>query len=273
MGIDELLLAALFAVVIVGSGFVQTLLGFGYAIVALAVLPYAFDVRLANLVVSISILIPLAASTWFLRHEIDWRALRHAIVGALVGLPLGLIVFTSIDGVWLLRATGLLILISCIDGLRPATAVTGEHRTSRLYGGLAGLASGILSGSVGVGGPPMVAYAVRQPWQPGQLRAFVMGFSLVLSSARAVMLTASGFVDGRVLMLALAAIPFGFLGSRLAHSAVRYVRPRQFRYALLTLLAASSLGMLLHRREPQVIAASVVRHSSGESERAEVFKP
>ena len=68
-------LLILLAVVIVGSGFVQSSMGFGYAVVALAILPFFVDVRLANIVVSLSILVPLTSAVWTYRRGLDWRVL------------------------------------------------------------------------------------------------------------------------------------------------------------------------------------------------------
>ena len=88
------------------SAFIQGIIGFGYAIVAMAVLPLVLNFREANLLVAFSIVLPVMWIFWDYRKQSDLKLLLGAILGSLVGLPLGLLTFTLIDLDYLVRGTG-----------------------------------------------------------------------------------------------------------------------------------------------------------------------
>jgi len=250
-----ILIGLMVALVITGSGFVQGAMGFGYAIVALAVLPFYLDVRLANLVVSLSAVAPLVLAMWSYRQGLDWPMLAACLLGAMVGLPLGLVVFTSVDAHWLLRATGLAILFFSIQGLR--TQRQEAARRSTPWGSaLAGAASGFLSGSVGIDGPPVAVYAAGQPWPPERFKAFVLGFSLVLVLLKTIGLAATGWLGSEVLWLSAVAAPFGFLGTWLGVRASRNINTVRFRQIAMAMLVLVSLDMIL-REKPSLPAISL----------------
>lgn len=238
------LLAAIAAIITLSS-FVQSSMGFGYAIVSLAVLPFVLDVRDANVVVSLSMIVPLLFAVWAYREGIDWRTMVCCLAGSALGLPLGLLIFSTIDADVLVRGTGVAILILAIDGLRPRREADVPRQASRLWSACAGCASGLLAGSVGMGGPPVAAYAARQPWSPNQFKAFLISFSLALSVLKALGLTATGWTTGSALFYTAAAAPFGFLGCQLGIVASRNINARRFRQITMTVLVMLSLGMIV----------------------------
>ncbi len=234
----------LFALIITGSGFVQSAMGFGFGIVALAFLPYFMDVRMANIVISLSVLAPLAAGTWTYRSMLDWRMLLYCMAGATAGLPIGLAVFVYVDASWLVRGTGAAILLMAVHGLVMGKGQVISTASGR-WSAIAGAASGFLAGAVGIGGPPIVAYAVRQPWSPSQFKAFVISFLLTLALLKNVSLAVAGLINSRILLLAAIAVPFGYLGSQLGISASRKINSDHFRRMTLVLLAFASFGMIV----------------------------
>ena len=250
-----ILICLMVALVITGSGFVQGAMGFGYAIVALAVLPFYLNVRLANLVVSLSAVAPLVLAMWSYRRGLDRRLLAICLSGAVVGLPLGLVVFMAVEAHWLLRGTGLAILIFAIQGLRTQpNEVVGT--ASRWGSALAGVTSGFLSGSVGIGGPPVAVYAAGQSWSPERFKAFVLSFSLVLVLMKAVGLAATGLLGSDVLWLSVVAAPFGFLGTWLGVRASKNINAVRFRQIAMAMLVLISLDMIL-REKPSLPATSL----------------
>lgn len=223
------------------AGVVQGLLGFGYALVSLALLPWLFaDVRPANLVVSFATLAPLATLAWSLRDELDWRAVRDSLTGATVGLPIGLVAFVYWEPELLARATGLVLLGVALDELRGRPIIPHALGWSAPIGIGVGAASGFLAGSVGMPGPPLVAYAGKQKWEPRRFKAFTTAFFTIVAFAKAGAVLAGGLVDDVVLWLALVGMPCTWIGQRLGVWLFRRVSPKLFRqlvFAVLTLLA------------------------------------
>ena len=250
------LLLIVLALVVAGAGFVQSSMGFGYAVTALAILPFFVDVRFANIIVSLSILVPLAAAVWTYRSGLDCRLLALCLSGALLGLPLGFLVFITVDADWLVRGTGLVILLIVLDSFR----VRGEpspRPTSRLWLVVAGAASGMLVGSVGMGGPPVAAYAARQAWSAVRFKAFLISFSLMLAVLRACSLAATGWIDSRVLLYSLAVVPFGLAGNYLGALASRNIDGLRIRRTAMVLLLFLAAGMLIHGHPRNMPAANL----------------
>ena len=267
-----LFLSLIFVVVFTTSGFVQSTMGFGYAMVALAVLPYFMDIRLANLIVSLSMLIPMSSTILAYRRHIQPLTLVGSLAGAAVGLPAGLIAFAFVDPDWLVRGTGVVILLIVLDGVYRGRRQAPLRTPSKAWGLPAGLASGFLSGSVGIGGPPVAAYASRQPWSPGEFKAFVLSFSLVVVSLRVIGLFVAGFLSRDVLLFSAAAVPFGYLGAWLGRVASKRINAHRFRQLTFALLAINSVGMIVRGR-PDVMPASVTGTHLNRSHEADPTAP
>lgn len=229
------------------SALIQGIIGFGYAIVAMAVLPLVLNFREANLLVSYSIVLPVIWTFWGYRKESDLKLLKGAILGSLVGLPLGLLTFTLIDLDYLVRGTGLVILLIVIDGFfqRPPQVHEGPQQASTIWSTFAGFCSGFLAGSTSIAGPPIVIYAIRQPWTQNQYKGFIFGFFIMISLARATGLALMGFAHPPVLITTAIIVPLVFLGMKLGLMLGPRINPVLFKRFLLSLLAISSLYMLI----------------------------
>ena len=228
-----------------GAGFVQNSMGFGYALVAMAVMPLWIDIRVASLVVSFSSLVPLTLGAVAQRRQVSWLALRYSLIWMVLFLPLGLVLFTRVPAVWLVRGTGLVILLITLDALIVRRSEAPPSRgASRWWGGVAGSVSGFLVGFTGIGGPPLVAYAVRQPWSPTQFKGYIVPLLLVQAVLRAAGLLGTDLVDQTVLLYSAVAIPFSFLGGYLGTNLSRRINAQRFRQVALLMLAVIAVRMI-----------------------------
>jgi len=229
------------------SAFIQGIIGFGYAIVAMAVLPLVLNFREANLLVAFSIVLPVMWIFWGYRKQSDLKLLAGAILGSLIGLPLGLLTFTLIDLDYLVRGTGLVILLIVIDGFfqKPPQTVEGPQQASSVWSTFAGFCSGFLAGSTSIAGPPIVIYAIRQPWTQDQYKGFIFGFFILISITRIIGLSLMGFTTAPVLLTAAIIVPFVILGMKLGTMLGPRINPVLFKRCLLSLLAISSLYMVI----------------------------
>lgn len=245
--------------VVLFSAFIQGVIGFGYAIVAMAVLPLVIDFREANLLVAFSIVLPVIWIFWGYRKQSELKLLAGAIVGSLVGLPLGLLTFTVIDLDYLVRGTGFVILLIVIDAFfqKPPQMAEDTQKGSSVWSAVAGFSSGFLAGTTSIGGPPIVIYAVRQPWSQDQYKGFIFGFFILISITRAVGLSLMGLATPAVLWTSAVIIPFVFLGMKLGTLVAPHINPVLFKRCLLTLLAVSSLYMLVQGSSEELPAPEI----------------
>lgn len=249
-----ILTSAMIGLVIVLSAFVQSTVGFGYAIVALSIFSYFLDFREANAIVALSILLPLVAAVWSYRGELKLTTLMICLGGAAAGMPFGLYFFTFIDEVWLIRITGVLIFLLSAEGLWSSQKVTQDGDASWQWASVAGVASGFLAGAVGMGGPPVATYASRQSWSPRQIKVFLLAFSLLVASLRAGGLSVTGWIDGSILFYSAVATPFAFLGGYIGLRISHNIDAKLFRRMTMGALMLMSIGMVFHQRkhEPEV---------------------
>ena len=240
----EPLILLLIAVVTTGAAFVQNFIGFGYAIVALSLFSYVLDIRDANIIVTLSFLLPVIAGVWTYRQELPVTSLLVCLAGALCGLPIGLYIFSAVDALWLIRLSGLLIATLAIHGFFTSPSAENKPSDSWLGASLAGLASGLLAGAVGMGGPPVATFATRQSWSPDKIKGFLLTFLLLLGALRAAGLASAGWIGERSLVHAAVAIPFALAGGYLGVRASRKMAGSKFRRLTMACLFLLSLGMI-----------------------------
>lgn len=228
------------------AALIQGIIGFGYALVAMATLPLVINFREANLLVAFSIVVPVIWIFWCYRQHSNFRILAGAIIGSLIGLPFGMLIFTLVDIDLLVRGTGLVILVITIDGFfkRTPPDTKDEQSTTSLWGTFAGFCSGFLAGTTSIAGPPIVIYAVRQPWTQDQYKGFIFGFFILISISRAIGLSLMGLATSEVLLTTAVLVPLVILGMKLGTHLGPRINPVLFKRCLLSLLGAFSLYML-----------------------------
>lgn len=231
---------------------VQGTIGFGYAIVCLALFSYFLDFREANVIVAVSVLAPLIAAVWMYRGELKIRTLLICLAGAVAGLPVGLYFFSVVDETLLIRATGVLIFLLSAEGLwsmRRDIKIERERETPWLWTSITGVASGLLTGAVGMGGPPVAAFASRQPWSPTQIKVFLLAFSFLTAILRVGGLAAAGWMNLSVMSNCALAIPFALLGIYVGLKVSHNIDARVFRGLTMGTLLLLSLGMVFRAPE------------------------
>ena len=234
----------LFALVMTGAGFTQSCIGFGYAAVAMSFLPYFMDVRLGNLSVSLSAIAPMVIAIWWYRKQLDWTNLSWTLLGALLMMPVGLLAFAYLPADILVRGTGLAILLILLQQ-KPTKGFPQLSASMRFGCARAGAISGFLAGAVGIGGPPIAAFAYRQPWDPRRFKVFVLAFLLAESLIKVAGVAAVGWVDRKVLVHTAVAIPFALAGGQLGILMAKRMHPDRFRRVVLVMLVFASLGMIV----------------------------
>ncbi|MBL4885170.1 MAG: sulfite exporter TauE/SafE family protein [Planctomycetaceae bacterium] len=233
-----------FALSILLSSFVQSAMGFGYALVALVALTQFMGVREANLVVSFSAFVPIIYAAWMNRQELDRRLFGICVLFSALLMPIGLYVFETISADLLMRGTGVIILLLAVDGLREKADRAGSLGWNRFWAAVAGGASGFMTGAVSIGGPPIIIFAAKQKWSASQFKAFVTMFLLMLTFFKGAGVVIAGLLTKEILIMAAVSIPFGYIGGWLGDRTTRHIDKNQFRRIALMLLVAMSVLMI-----------------------------
>ena len=174
---------------------------------------------------------------WAWRHAERGTSLELAL-GALLGVPLGLLVLTGMEPValrWGLSLTifGLVALLASgwrYTG-RPHLAVTV----------VVGSVSGFLNGAAQIGGPPVVAYLLGRAAASAQdLRANIVLYFAYAGIWSAAVFFVAGLLSMQVVMLAVLIVPCYVAGTILGMRIFGLASQQTFRricYALITVAA------------------------------------
>lgn len=234
MSLVEYLIAI--GIVAIGAT-IQGSLGFGLGLVAAPVLALING----ELIPGPLLLVGLAVATSvFIRERgsVDWRGMRWALVGRVLGTVLAgvLVVVASKD---FLIVTMSLMLITGVLMSSVGWRVTTSPSTLVAAGTL----SGVMGTLTSVGGPPIALVYQRETAQ--KLRSTLAGFFLFGASLSLVSLAIVGGMGVHELRLGFVLLPGFFLGLVASRWAAKFFDNGYLRPAVLIFSAASSLVLLV----------------------------
>jgi uncharacterized membrane protein YfcA len=162
--------------------FVATLIrsafGFGEALVAVPLLALLMPVEVAAplaVLVSITVALVVVVQDW---HHVQVRSAGWLIVSTLFGIPLGLVMLTTVAEA-LVKAILAVVIIGfstyCL--VRRQLVELKNDRLAWLFG----FGAGVLGGAYGMNGPPLVVYGALRRWPPEHFRATLQGYFLPAS--------------------------------------------------------------------------------------------
>lgn len=193
---------------------VRALTGWAFSIIAVPMLSLVFP---PNQAVVLNILLALAATLKnvpAMRGQISRRVFLPLLFSGLVGTPVGYWLHTVIGDAGLRLGIGMLVLaLSAAMLLIPPRpqALTLPALT------LAGLASGVLGGAVGIAGPPVVVLFMLTATDMGQARATLALGLLTVCLMAACAYLFGGHITSPVLLLFALALPVVLLGDTLGN--------------------------------------------------------
>ncbi len=232
-------LAAVLAAAMVG-GFVQGFAGFGSTLAALPIMTLALDAGAAvpaGCLMALCVNIVLVAR---LRAHIRTRALLGLVCASLPGAALGLVFMGAVPDAALKGLMGAATLYAAWKLSHAGPAVTAPGKG---WAAVAGTAAGFLGVSIGINGPPIVAWTARQPWDAASVKATLTGYffltGLVIVGGQA----ANGLFTPTALTAFVWSLPALTLGLWAGLASCGRVGERVFRLAFLGLLAITGASL------------------------------
>ncbi len=207
------LVALLFIVIL--AGFVQGVVGFAFGMVSMALSTILLDARTASILIAPLALTNISIVLWSVRRAFRWQNTGSMMIGMVMGQPLGLVVLLggSVDMVRTLIA--LMLIYTGASRLYHHHNNTELKPLSRWVGFVAGITGGVLGGATNIGGPPVIAYSVRQPWSPEAFKAGLLSTFVVGTLVKVTILLVHGALSEPLLLSAGALIPGVIIGSLL----------------------------------------------------------
>ena len=198
-----------FLLLIFAAAFLQTLSGFGFALIVMPVAVAMMGIDTAVPIVALTALILYTFNLIRYRQSLNLAVLKRLGIAVIIGVPVGILFIANLPETMIRFLLGLLLIGYALYVLF-APQVTAV--TSPKWGVVAGFFAGCLGGAYNVPGPPLVVYGSASQWPKDEFRAtlqsifFIQGCFVVLGHTLAGNLTIS------TAMISLTTIPVLILG-------------------------------------------------------------
>jgi uncharacterized membrane protein YfcA len=232
---------ALAAVAAFAGAAVQSATGFGFALVLSPALfavmePVEAVTALLVLGVALNLLVLFEGGR---PEHVDWRALAPILVAALPGLAVGAVALTQLSKEVLQVAVGIAVIAAAGWQLRRRSRERPRLPPAAAWA--AGFASGALTTSISVSGPPLVLWLEAHGVRPEEFRASLAASFLALNIAGGVVLVAAegtGALEAGEVALLFALVVAGY-----ALGAVAFRRLDRERFFSLVLILVALTGL------------------------------
>jgi len=223
------------------AGTVTGLTGFGLALISTPLLLFVYEPRtVVVLTAFFSIFINIAV-VWD-----SWREARRPLALALllpsvVGVVLGAEVLRVLDPLYIRLAVGVVVVLSALILLRDVRLPGAGTRWGTI---VAGSASGALSTSTGLAGPPIVLLLASRGLPKAEFRSTSALYFLAMSLVGLIVLAGRGLIEGGEIQLGLVLVPAAIVGKMIGTAFLKRVSERAFRVLSLGLvILTGTLGV------------------------------
>jgi uncharacterized protein len=226
----------------------QSATGFGFALVLSPALFATLDpYEAVSVLLALGLVLGLLMLADTGLDAVRWREIWPPLGAALPGLGLGVIVLRLASKPVLQVAVGAAVLAAVAWQARRRAIETraGKARPpadgKRRVGALAGLASGALTTSISLSGPPLVLWLEARRLRPVELRASLAVCFLALNLSGLALLLASDGGDSAKVSLLLPLLGVVLAGHLAGVLLSRQIDPRRFSAVVLAVAAATAL--------------------------------
>ena len=210
--------ALLFALVVIFiAGVTQSLTGFGFGLVAIPLLTLVISPKLAPPIVLID---GMVLNLLILRRAhvaVQPKRIWLLSAAGVLGVPFG----TWVLAHWDVESLRIYIgVMTCLVAVFFLKGIRREVKNEQLVSAPIGFVSGVMSGSINMGGPPVILFFANQNVPRQVFRANIVAYFFILQIAAVPFLLWNGilnretFIAGVVLLPAL--IAGGFVGASFA---------------------------------------------------------
>ena len=220
---------------IFGAAVVRGYSGFGFSLLAITALSLFFEPRAIIppiFILEVAASAHLMISAW---RDVHWQSLRRLAAGCLVGTPAGVYVLARVPAAPLTVALSVIVLLLASLLARGFMLRAMPGRTATV---VTGLASGLLNGSIGIGGPPVIMFFFGSPAGVATGRASMIAYFLITDVLALAWQWHESLLNRDVLARALVYAPALGAGVWLRNRAFATVNPGRFRSWVLRLLMA-----------------------------------
>ncbi len=234
------------------AGFVQGISGFAFAMVAMSVWAWGVDPKLAAVMAVFGGLTGQVFTAITARRSLYLPTLAPYLVGAAIGVPLGVLALPHLNPQYFKLLLGGILLVFC-PIMFLASRLPKIQWGGRFADALAGALGGVMGGIGGFTGVAPAVWCTLRGYDKDQYRSVLQNFNLAALATTFAALLASGAVNASMLpkfaLIAPALMIPSILGSKiyigLSADAFRKIVLALLTLSGLTMVAASVKSLLL----------------------------
>ena len=235
MGIFEVVAVI---VLVAGAAIVQSMTGFGFALLIVPPLVLLLGPREAVVIANVVGTALAGAMLTRLHAEVQWATAFLLIGASLAGMPIGLLVLTqtSPDVLQVLIAVTVIVFtLLLMSGLSLGSQLT---RTGSI---MTGLVAGTLRTSTSMAGPPIVLYLQGTAMPSGVFRSTITAFFFLSGLGAVLVFAGEGSLTGELALVGVASAPAVYAGLRVGANLYGRIGEARFRGLVFAVLIASAL--------------------------------
>jgi uncharacterized protein len=223
------------------AGIVSGMTGFGLALISVPLLLFVYEPRTVVVITAVLSVVINFAVVWDSWRDADRRVVIALLPPAFVGVVAGAELLRVVDPDYIRLVVGIVVVFSALLLLRDIRLPGAQTRWGAV---VAGSASGALSTSTGLAGPPIVLLLASRGFPKRVFRGSSALYFLVMSVLGLAVLLFRGLLEAGDVPLTLALVPAAFLGKFIGTALLKKVSEKAFRVVSLGLvILTGALGV------------------------------
>jgi uncharacterized protein len=233
----------IFLVATFAGALVASLSGFAFGLLAASIWLYILTpLQTATLIVAFGLIVQ-GYSIWKLRHALEWAKLWPFILGAAIGVPVGIAILGWANPAHVRASVGIfLVLYSLYALFRPKMASVTAGGAAADAG--IGFLNGVLGGITGLAGILVTIWCGLRGWPKDRQRTIFQPVAVAIFAMSAACLGVKGAVSADTIRLFLLGFPVLLAGTWLGVKLYGYLDENSFRRVVLALLLVSGAVLI-----------------------------
>jgi len=229
------------ACIVFFAALIQSVSGFGFALMSVPLMVLIIDLRVAVVVSALVGTLSASGQAWQMRHQRDRILTRRFIISSCIGAPFGLAAF-----VWVPQDVLKVVLgIAVLFGVAVLSRGLDMRSTHHSFDWLMGVLSGVLLMATSTNGPPIVFTLHARRINPQTFRATLNSVFAITGIISTCLFVVFGKMSLQILIVSGIAAPIMIVGVYLGTLLRRVIAPERFRIIVLVLLAASGVSSIV----------------------------
>ena len=227
--------------IIFATSVVQSVAGFGSALLAVPLMVVVIDLQSAVIISSVVGTMSNLLQSWQLRHNIHRNMTKRFLFATVVGSPAGLLLFIYANQ----SALKIVLGVSILFGVFVLSRGLELQHVSSWLDWVMGILSGVLLLATSTNGPPLVFVLQARKIDPATFRATLNMVFLVSGAFGLAMFGFAGEIVRSDINIAAVSVPAMIIGVSLGGVLRKYVQQELFKKLVLILLTIGGLSSLL----------------------------